>query len=93
LCDVGSAADLVVGAGVVVGLQREQHDPMPPGDQREQRDEARRNSAGREVVLLLRVQELDPRAVATAPVAGGAGLGGPPAVRSAAPGAISVTVR
>ena len=91
--DVGGAAGLVVGAGVVVGLQREPRDPVPPGDHREQRDEARRNSAGPEVVLLLRVQELDPRAAATAPVAGApASAVRPPRTRPA-PVATSVTVR
>jgi hypothetical protein len=63
LRDVGGAASLMVGAGAVVGLQREQRDPMPLGDQREQRDEARRDPTRTEVVLLLLllVQELDPR--------------------------------
>jgi len=63
LRDVGGAASLMVGAGAVVGLQREQRDPMPLGDQREQRDEARRDPTRTEIVLLLLllVQELDPR--------------------------------
>src|SRR5215212_9545794 len=60
LRDVGGTASLMVGAGAVVGLQREQRDPMPLGDQREQRDEARRDPTKTEVVLLLLllVQEL-----------------------------------